>query len=251
VPVGLGPRFLIEAGFLIAVAVAAGFARLGTVTIILVMAGAWLLMAAVEWVLSRARARPAPEPIVAPAEALEQRREPPAVRTVPPPPAAAAAPPFVERREPEPAPAPEPEITPGPSLEPAPEPEREAPPEPAPPETPPDQPRVAVVAAAPEPRPEREPEPASPRPAAPVTPEPEGRVVAFTPRMLGVPQQWNLWELERVAREQSGADAARDEERSFLLMYLREFADADGVLPTSFDGIVREAFGDVLDTVGA
>jgi hypothetical protein len=257
VPVGLGPRFLIEAAFLVAVAVAAGFARLGTVTIIVVMAGAWLLMAAVEWVISRTRTRPAPEPMVAPADALEQRREPPAVRTVraEPPPAAAAAPaaalPVLERREPEPAPAPEPDITPGPSLEPAPEPEREAPPEPAPRETPPEQPRVAVVAAAPEPGADRELEPEPPRTAEPVTPEPERRVVAFTARMLGVPQQWNLWELERIAREQSGADAVRDEERSFLLMYLREFADPDGVLPTSFDGVVREAFGDVLDAVRA
>jgi len=90
----------------------------------------------------------------------------------------------------------------------------------------------------------------------PIAPEPavateEPRVVAMTPRSLGVPQRWNLWELERVAREQSGPDAIRDEERSFLLMYLREFADADGVLPTSFDGVVREAFGDVLDAVRA
>jgi hypothetical protein len=118
-----------------------------------------------------------------------------------------------ERSEPEPAPAPEPEVTPAPALEPVREPETEARPEPGPPEQP--------------------------------------RVAAFTARSLGVPQQWNVWELERVAREQSGADAARDEERSFLLMYLREFADADGVLPTSFDTIVRESFGDVLDAVGA
>ena len=237
-PVGLGPRFLIEAGFLVAVAVGAGFARLGTVTIILVMAGAWLLMAAVEWVVSRTRPRAATEPMLAPAEHLEERREPPAVRTVSPAAARGAAPPVAERREPEPAPAPEPDVTPGPSLEPAPE--RERPDEPAPPETPPEQPRVAVVAAVPEPEPEPEREP-----------EPQPRVVPFTPRMLGVPQQWNLWELERVARDQSGADAIRDEERTFLLMYLREFAGADGVLPTSFDGIVRETFGDVLDAVGA
>src|SRR6266542_3220668 len=218
-PVGLGRRFLIEAGFLVAVAVGAGFARLGTVTIILVMAGAWLLVAAVEWMIARSRVRTAPEAMVAPAEPLEQRREPPAVRTVPPPPTPvpipypAATPPGAERREPEPAPAPEPDVTPGPSLEPTPEPERGRPPE-------------AVT-------------------------EPEPRVVAFTPRTLGVPQAWNLWELERLAREQSGTDALRDEERSFLLMYLREFADADGVLPTSFDTIVRESFGDVLDAVGA
>src|SRR5919198_4397411 len=249
-PGGLGPRFLIEAGFLVAVAVGAGFARLGTVTIILVMAGAWLLMAAVEWVISRSRARPAPQAVVAPAEALEPRREPPAVRAVSaaaPEPAAAAAPAaaIAERREPEPEPAPEPEVTPGPSLEPTPERERERPAEPAPPETPPEQPRVTVVAAVPEPAPQPQ------RGPEPTRVEPEPRVVPLTVRTLGVPQRWNLWELERVAREQSGADAARDEERSFLLMYLREFADADGVLPTSFDGIVREAFGDALDGVGA
>jgi hypothetical protein len=247
-PGGLGPRFLIEAGFLVAVAVGAGFARLSTITIILVMAGAWLLMAAVEWVISRAHARPAPEPIASPAEPLAQRREPPAVRTVAPEPVAAPpdSEPVSERPAPqpvpapEPAPAPKPEVTPGPSLEPTPEPEPEAPAEPSPPETPPEQPRVAVVAAAPEP----EPAPLSP-------PEPEPRVITLTARALGVPQRWNLWELERVARERSGADAIRDEERSFLLMYLREFADADGVLPTSFDTVVREAFGDVLDAVGA
>jgi hypothetical protein len=208
----------------------------------------------VELAISRSRARPAPEAMLSPTEPLEQRREPPAVRTVPPAPAvsppvspyAEPIPTVAERREPEPAPTPEPEVTPGPSLEPEREPEREAPPEPAPPERPPEQPRVAVVAAVPEPEPESEP---VPEPTRPVEPEP--RVVAFTPRSLGIPQRWNLWELERIAREQSGTDAARDEERSFLLMYLREFADADGVLPTSFDGIVRESFGDVLDAVGA
>jgi hypothetical protein len=248
-PGGLGPRFLIEAGFLVAVAVGAGFARLGTVTIILVMAGAWLLMAAVEWVLSRTRVVPPPEPMLAPAEPLEQRREPPAVRTVAPTPAPipvpypAATSPIAERHEPEPTPAPEPAVTPGPMPEPRPEPEREAPAEPAPPETPPEQPRVPAVAAVREPEPDAAP--------APAVREPESRVVAFTSRSLGVPQRWNLWELERVARNQSGADAVRDEERSFLLMYLREFADADGVLPTSFDGIVRESFADVLDAVGA
>ena len=50
-------------------------------------------------------------------------------------------------------------------------------------------------------------------------------------------------------REQSGADVARDEERSFLLMYLREFASPDGVLPVDFDAVVRESFGDALDAI--
>jgi outer membrane biosynthesis protein TonB len=215
-PGGLGPRFLIEAGFLIAVAVIAGLAGLDPVTIILVMAGACLLVAAVEWAIARARDRAEPAPVGAPAASVET----------------------------EPEPAPEPEVTPGPSPEPTPEPEREpeASPEPAPPDTLPDQPPVAAVAPVPQPVPDAEPAPRR---------ESQPRVVPLTPRTLGVPQQWNLWELERIARERGGADVLRDEERAFLLMYLREFAGADGVLPTSFDGIVREAFGDVLDAVGA
>jgi hypothetical protein len=63
------------------------------------------------------------------------------------------------------------------------------------------------------------------------------------------PREWNLWELERVARDHTSGDIARDEERSYLLMYLREFAGPDGVLPADFDGLVRDAFGDVLHTV--
>ena len=46
-------------------------------------------------------------------------------------------------------------------------------------------------------------------------------------------------------------DVVRNEERSYLLMYLREFAGPDGILPADFDGLVRDAFGDVLHTVGA
>lgn len=161
----------------------------------------------------RSRARPAgsPDAVPPPTEPSGQRSK------VPDASPADSASALGERSEPEPAPAPPPDETPGPVLEPEREPERESPSDPAPPETPPEQPRV----------------------------------VGLTARSLGVPRQWNIWELERVARAQSGTDAARDEERSFLLMYLREFADADGVLPTSFDTIVRESFGDVLDAVGA
>ena len=57
------------------------------------------------------------------------------------------------------------------------------------------------------------------------------------------PRSWNLWELERAARELAGADAAADAERQYLLLYLREFANPDGKLPIDFDPLVREAFG--------
>jgi hypothetical protein len=38
----------------------------------------------------------------------------------------------------------------------------------------------------------------------------------------------------------------RDEERTFLLMYLREFAGPDGILPADFDSLVRDSFGDLV-----
>ena len=41
---GFGPRFALEAGFLIAVAIGAGFAELSATVIVIVMAVAWLLV---------------------------------------------------------------------------------------------------------------------------------------------------------------------------------------------------------------
>ena len=41
---GLGPRFALEAGFLIAVAIAAGVAQLSATAIVVIMVVAWLLV---------------------------------------------------------------------------------------------------------------------------------------------------------------------------------------------------------------
>ena len=114
--------------------------------------------------------------------------------------------------------------------EPAPEPAVEPEPEPEP---------VRVLQPVPdlEPEPELEPAPA---------PEPEPVAVATTVVPIGVsalPRQWNIWDLERLTREASGGDTILDEERSFLLMYLRDFAGPDGELPIDFDGLVRDSFG--------
>jgi hypothetical protein len=68
------------------------------------------------------------------------------------------------------------------------------------------------------------------------------------PEVVLAPRAWNLWELERRVRDAVGPDTARDEERSFLLMYLREFADAGGVLPAEFDPLVRETFADLAES---
>jgi len=77
----------------------------------------------------------------------------------------------------------------------------------------------------------------------------EAKVPEPTVVPIGVgaaPRQWNLWDLERLTREHAGTDEARDEERSFLLMYLRDFAGADGLLPIDFDGLVRDSFGELV-----
>jgi hypothetical protein len=52
-PGGLGPRFALEAGFLIVLAAVAAYARLSTVEIIAVMAGGWLLTAIFEVIAAR------------------------------------------------------------------------------------------------------------------------------------------------------------------------------------------------------
>jgi len=207
VPV-VGSRFLIEAGFIIAVAVIAGIERLGTWWIIAVVASAWIIVAIVEIVVWARQVAVHQPHTVEPSEPLAEA------------PAFVATPPVRVRAEP--------------LVEARPEPERE--PEPAPSLEPPRM--VAVPPPPPEPEPKAEPEP-----------EP-ARVVAFIPANEG-PREWNLWELERAARDHATDDVVRNEERSYLLMYLREFAGPDGILPADFDGLVRDAFGDVLHTVGA
>ena len=56
-PAAVGPRFVLEAGFLVLLAVVVGFAELSPALIILVMALGWLLVSLIEyfaWRQSRA-----------------------------------------------------------------------------------------------------------------------------------------------------------------------------------------------------
>ena len=205
----VGSRFLIEAGFIIAVAVIAGIERLSTWWIIAVVASAWIIVAIVEIVVWTRQAVGRQAHVAESASPAFLPVEPARVRVQPP---------VESRRDLEPEPTAERQPTAEPISEP---------------------PRIVAV---PPPPPEPEPEP---------QPEPEAaRVVAFLPASDG-PREWNLWELERAARDHATDDVVRNEERSYLLMYLREFAGPDGVLPMDFDGLVRDAFGDVLHTVGA
>jgi outer membrane biosynthesis protein TonB len=169
----------------------------------------------------------------------------------------AASPPVPEppaESEPAPSPAPEPPSEPPPA--PAPEPEPEPlPPEPvveeetvvAPPETepepvpPPRRARRFRLRSVQAERPEPEPEPAVPPPPTQVS-----SVVEFRPR-TAEPRQWNLWDLERIAREEAVDYPERRDEWSYLFLNLRQFARADGSLPAEFDPLVRESFGGLLE----
>jgi len=210
----VGSRFIVEAGFIIAVAVIAGIEDLSTWWIIAVVAGAWLIVAAVEIaVWARNAAAGQPQAVDEPADSDRAPRLEYASR----PPVVALPQSSVETRDAEPSSEPEPEQI------------RE-----------PERPRIVAVPALP---PEPEPEPGSE-----AEPEEPDRVVTFLPANDS-PREWNLWELERAARDHGGDDVARNEERSYLLMYLREFAGPDGTLPADFDALVRESFGDVLHSV--
>ena len=181
------PRFVLEACFLFAVALVAGWLDLSIPVIGAVMLVAYLATAAAEFAISRA-GRPRPEP-------------------------AAAHPPLARAPEEEEDGFDWDDVRDEPlgRERPDAEPELEAEPEP-------------------EPEPELEPEP-----------EPIARLP-----LPAEPREWNVWELERLVREENDADVARQEEWSYLLVYLRDFASPEGTLSADFDALVRESFGELL-----
>jgi hypothetical protein len=207
-----GARTVVEAAFLVAVPfIADEVFGLGWPAIVGFGAAAYLLVLAVEgaiWREDKRRAAVVPAAATA-AEAVET----PTADHV-----------RVIRAEPEPEPVREP-VPVAVAVVPEPEPEPEPEPVPAPP----------VLAAVPAPPPVT---------AAPI-PEPEPVPAAAVIR-IGGPRQWNVWDLERVSREHAGGDTVADEERTFLLLYLRDFAGPDGLLPVDFDDLVRQSFGGLV-----
>jgi hypothetical protein len=224
-----GFRTVLEAAFLVAVPVVSHVLGLGAFTIVAASAVAYLLVLLVEaWLW---RTRPTLPRIAERGPAVPEPVLPPPVAVAPALPE--PEPPLVVEAEPEP-PA-EPEGVAEDQAEPEPEPE----PEPRPLAE-----RVLQAVADPEPE-------AAPEPEAERAEEPEPAEDAAPVVPIGVPaapRAWNLWDLERLTRDAAGTDARRDEERTFLLMYLREFAGPDGALPLDFDALVRDSFGDLVGT---
>jgi hypothetical protein len=90
--------------------------------------------------------------------------------------------------------------------------------------------------------------PPAPEPTASPPPAPEETsVVRMSSRRAPEPQQWNLWDLESIARQEARSHPARRDEWSYLFVHLRQFADAEGTLPSEFDALVRESFGEMLE----
>jgi len=119
----------------------------------------------------------------------------------------------------------------------------QAEPAPTPEEPPPSKRRLQPFqSAAPSP-----PRPAAEPPAPQQPPEQQGAPVVPLWARSSQPRQWNLWDLERIARAQSRRDPEQFEEWSYLFLHLRRFATADGMLPAEFDGLVREYFGGLLE----
>ncbi len=229
-----GPQFIVEVLFLAAVALVVGFAGLDPIWIVLVMAVAFLLVVAFDLTLSRAaRRRKAAEPAVAEPVQLE----PAHVHVLATAPEPDVQPVLVAREES----MPEPELEPPPAPEPIPPAEEPLEPEPPEPEPEPE-PEAPKLEAVPDPEPEPEPEP-EPAPEPEPEPEPEAEKVVTLP-IPATPREWNVWELERLVREQGAG--GQDEERTFLLVYLRDFATPEGTLPVDFDSLVRESFGEML-----
>jgi hypothetical protein len=83
-----------------------------------------------------------------------------------------------------------------------------------------------------------------------VRPAASSDVVDLRMRATIQPRRWNLWDLERRARDELPRDPVRYEEWSYLFVHLRQFATPDGSLPTEFDGLVRESFGELLEHAG-
>ena len=247
-------RFACEAAFLVLVAIGAALMELRPLAIIILMAVAWLLVALIERASSRETARaateaeghrapeaaeaPGPVPPVEAREAyrwLFWRRERAELEDLPSPTAALEERPsraHVRRIEPRPEPSAQVEDAPVPEQPHEPEP---APTGPAVTKRPLDLPGLEEPPP-PEPGPTARPRFLRPRqPAPPPSPPPPPPA-----------REWNLWDLERKAREQAG-NAPRDEEWSALFTHLRVFANADGVLPKEFDGLVRESFGTLIE----
>lgn len=110
--------------------------------------------------------------------------------------------------------------------------------------------RPALEPPPPEPEPEPlppEPEP-EPPPSEPEPPVPEPVAPPTAPRVLEpAPGQWSVEGLARLVERRAPDFPDRADEWHYYVVFLREQADLDGVLPPSFDALVTEVFADLIE----
>jgi hypothetical protein len=82
------------------------------------------------------------------------------------------------------------------------------------------------------------PEPVPPTPA----PQPPAASVAGEPPR----GRWNVHQLESLVNERGREFPDRAEEWTSYLYSLRAYASADGSLPSSFDALIAETFGELV-----
>lgn len=91
-----------------------------------------------------------------------------------------------------------------------------------------------VAPAAPEPEPEPEPE------APPAVEAVEAASVPDAHEPIG----WTIEAVEDLMRRRAGRDPSRRDELAAYVVYLREYADTAGRLPSTFDSLIKEVFVD-------
>ena len=255
-------RLLALAGFLLTVALALWLAELRPLWVIIVMAAALLVAWTIEWLSWRQdMLRLGTETVTVGEEEAFALVPPPLAPPVPAEPVAPVPDPVQEAPS-----APEPEPEPGARRDPRaraaranrsarpgrgratasgagagaakllPTPEPPAPPRP-------------VLRPVPPPPPPPRPRRSRPAPV-PVRPAASRDVIDMRLRATVQPRRWNLWDLERRARDEAQRDPLRYEEWSYLFVHLRQFATPDGSLPVEFDDLVRESFGELLEQAG-
>ena len=110
-PAAIGPRFVLEAGFLVLLAVVVGIADLDPLLIVLVMAVGWLLVSLIEYFAWRQQGAALRRFEAAPAGVMEEE----IIQDVPPPPPPAPAPVMEEEVVEDVPPPPPPEPSPAPA----------------------------------------------------------------------------------------------------------------------------------------
>ena len=69
-----------------------------------------------------------------------------------------------------------------------------------------------------------------------------GRLISFP----GVARGWDIWRLSELVEDAPDQDPIRQEERRQILYHLRDHAALNGLIPPEFEGLVYEAFGDLI-----